>query len=84
MTSPKSVNSDVDVLSTDTGEEVKAKIKEVQKTTYSRLTIDNNMPLENRKSVSDYGLKNGDHLRTGEAKHDRYIIDTRMSEMKRT
>ena len=82
--SPKSVTSDVDVLLTDTIKEVKAKIKEVQRTTYPRLIGDNNMPLETHKLVSDYGLKNGDHLRTGEAKHDRYITDTRMSEMKRT
>ena len=84
MTSPKSVTSDVDVLSTDTIKEVEAKIKEVQKTTYPRLIGDDNMPLENHKLVSDYDLKNGDHLRTGKAKHDRYILDTRMSEMKRT
>ena len=42
------------------------------------------MPLENHKLVSDYGLKNDDHLRTGKAKYDRYIMDTKMSEMKRS
>ena len=71
MTSPKTVTSEIDILSTDTIEVVKAKIKEVQKNAYPRLIRDDNVGLEDHKLVSDYGLKNGDHLRTGKARHKR-------------
>ena len=71
MTSPKNVTSKIDILSTDTIEVVKAKIKEVQQNAYPRLVGDDDIGLDNQKLVSDYGIKNGDHFRTAKAKHKR-------------
>ena len=54
--------SEITVLLSDTIEEVKEKIKEVQKTTYPRLARDDDQPSEDHELMSDYGVKNGDHL----------------------